>query len=163
MSKQYSISLACSKFLTALIISLGLPSTVIAAPNSTSIIYIANTQGLEIGAVKREFQYGGLCTITLPNTQKMMMVIPFQEKSNSVVAWVNINGQDVRLRRVSLNVISKTHSISKYQAKNISVTLDSKTTKVDNTNMYSEESIDKVSVQYQGKTKTINTTGNCTI
>ena len=83
-------------------------------------------------------------------------------KSEPAYAWININGKDVRLRQVMINVNkSKRRSIAKYRSNNISVTVDSKQVKEEQGELTSTTTIDRISIDYGGKTKTIDTTGGC--
>jgi hypothetical protein len=77
---------------------------------------------------------------------------------------MNIDGKDVRLREVMVKKLKgNVGAIAKYQSNNISVTVDSRKTEENNSGMSTEKSIDRISIQYDGQTKVINTTGSCAV
>jgi hypothetical protein len=121
----------------------------------------ARAEDINIGVVKHDL-VSGLCQSNLPNTKSPILVVPFlNKKSATAIAKMNINGKDIRLKQVNLRVVNKTRSIATYRAKKISVTVNSRTIEEHEEPMYSSRTLDKISINYQGKTKTINTTGQC--
>jgi hypothetical protein len=126
---------------------------------------LASAKDFKIGSVKQQFDFGGMCVSLLPQTQKYMLVVPFPlRKSQPVIAWINIDGKDLQMRQVSLKVMkSNRRSVAKYQSRNISVTVDYRNIKEDNSGMSTQTSTDRISIEYAGQTKIINTTGSCSV
>jgi hypothetical protein len=121
----------------------------------------ASAKDFKIGGVKQQFQTYSLCYTFLPNTEKHMIVIPLVNQSQAIFAWVNIDGKDIRLRQVMSKDINSRRSIAKYQANNISVTVDYKVIKKARVHPDVSKTADRVSIDYQGHRKNINTYGGC--
>jgi hypothetical protein len=126
---------------------------------------LASAKDFKIGSVKQQFDFGGMCVSLLPKTQKYMLIIPFpQSKSQPVIAWINIDGKDLSMKQVSLKLMkANRRSVAKYQSRNISVTVDYRNIKEDNSGMSTQASTDRISIEYAGQTKIINTTGSCSV
>jgi hypothetical protein len=68
------------------------------------------------------------------------------------------------MRQTSLKTMkSNRRSVAKYQSRNISVTVDYRNIKEDNSGMSTQTSMDRISIEYAGQTKIINTTGSCSV
>jgi hypothetical protein len=148
-----------SIFFAELMVIIGSIAISIFTPN------LASAKDFKIGSVKQQFDFGGMCVSLLPQTQKYMLVIPFpSSKSQPVIAWINIEGKDFSMRQVNLKVMKRNkRSIAKYQSRNIAVTVDSRNIKEDNSGMSTQTSTDRISIEYAGQTKIINTTGSCSV
>jgi hypothetical protein len=121
----------------------------------------AEARSFKIGEVKKSFETDTLCFAILPNTKTAMLIIPFAENSSpTVFAWLNINGKDIKLQQVSTTGTKK-KSRSKYQAKNISLTVDSEFVIEDNGALNSTSTTEKILINYKGQVKSISTTGGC--
>jgi hypothetical protein len=124
----------------------------------------SEARSFSIGEVKKSFEIDTLCVALLPNTEKAMLIIPFAENNSpTVFAWLNINGKDIKLKQISTTGTKK-KSRSKYQARNISLTVDSelvKLVKEDNSGLTSESTVEKILINYKGQIKSFSTTGGC--
>ena len=138
--------------------------TAFALPLLTS--HPASAKGFKIGGVKQRF-FGGICSYSLPKTQKYMLLIPFPfHRSEPVIAWININGKDFAVKQTIVKITNNnTKATAKYLSKEISITVDSQiqNTRKDPGDMYFETSLDRISIDYRGQTKVVNTTGFCAI
>jgi hypothetical protein len=124
----------------------------------------ASAKDFRIGAVKeqQQFQTDSLCYTLLPNTNKFAIVSPSVDKGKPVFAWINIDGKDIRLREVMSKRDKRNgRSINKYQANNISVTVEARKIKEVQEPVYILTTADRVSIEYRGHKKVINASGTC--
>jgi hypothetical protein len=124
----------------------------------------ASAKDFRIGGVKQQFQTDSVCSTALPNhLNKFIIVIPLVNKGKPVFAWVNINGKDIRLKEVMSKINKRNgRSTNQYQGNGVLVTLESRKIKEEREPIYMLTTEDRVSMDYQGKRKVINTTGQCT-
>jgi hypothetical protein len=158
LQKSYSL-MASFLFLSVLVSPLSLTSFAFSGDN----LLASKERSFKVGVVKRSYQQGSVCVVRLPKTEKIMLLIPFPEKNNPVIGWVNINGQDIRIKQVMNKKKSKDRYISIYKSRNIVIVIESETTKSADYSVAVpvSETSDKVSITYQGTTRVINTTGFC--
>jgi hypothetical protein len=98
----------------------------------------------------------------LPSQAKAVLVAPFPEESEPVIAWMNIDGQDIQLKQVSLKV-SGDKSVAEYRSKDALVTVNYKIFPEQETEAGGrQETSESIAINYKGQLKTINTTGECT-
>jgi hypothetical protein len=120
-----------------------------------------------VGIIKKRFSGHGYCVSFLSGSKKYIMIIPYtNRKSEPVIAWMNINGRDLRLRQVSLQIIKPgISSVATYRSNNLSAIVDSQTVKQGGergiVGSEYQETVDRISIDYGGKTKVIKTNGQC--
>jgi hypothetical protein len=102
-----------------------------------------------------------ICTSFSPSQAKAVLVAPFPEESEPVIAWMNIDGQDIQLKQVSLKV-SGDKSVAEYRSKDTLVTVKYKIFPEQETKAGGkQETSESIAINYKGQLKTINTTGEC--
>jgi hypothetical protein len=86
------------------------------------IIIRQNNTPFRVGEVKKRFPTE-FCGVLLPDNDKPMLNF---DRNNSKIGWININGKDIKITRVSLKTVKpKQKWISEYRGQNIFVVLDS--------------------------------------
>jgi hypothetical protein len=127
-----------------------------------STVSFAYADSFNIGGVKEQFPIDTLCASFSPDKTKAVMVSPFPEESKPVIAWMNIDGQDIQLKQVSLKV-NGDKSVAEYRSKDAFVTVNYKIFPEQETEIGGrQESSESIAINYKGQLKTINTTGECT-
>jgi hypothetical protein len=127
-----------------------------------STVSFAYADSFKIGGVKEQFPIDTICVSFSPNQTKAILVSPFPEESEPVIAWMNIDGQDIQLKQVSLRV-SGDKSVAEYQSKDALVTVKYKIFPEQETKAGGrQETSESIAINYKGQLKTINTTGECT-
>jgi hypothetical protein len=125
-----------------------------------STISLAYADSFNMGEVQQKFPIDTICTSFLADHKTAVLVTPFPEESEPVITWMNINGQDIQLQQVSLQVSKKgDSSVAEYRSQDIAVTVNYQIFPEED---FSQKTSEKISVNYKGQRKTINTTGLCT-
>jgi hypothetical protein len=128
--------------------------------STTSLAY---ADSFNMGEVRQKFPINTICTSFLSDHKTAVLVTPFPEESEPVVAWMNINGQDIQLQQVSLQVSKKgDSSVAKYRSQNVSVTVNYQIFPEEKGDISSQKTSEKIAVNYKGQRKIIHTTGECT-
>jgi hypothetical protein len=129
----------------------------------------ANT--FEVGGVKQKFQQDGICTsFTVNQSETPVLVIPFVDISETTVGWINVNGQDTPLQMISIKLSEKQDSsVAHYRSKDENVSVIANYTFIPEKNVDSDgheghgssESLDSITINYKGQSKTIQARGEC--
>jgi hypothetical protein len=126
-----------------------------------SSVSFASANSFNIGGVKEQFPIDTICTSFLSNKTKPVLVAPFPEESEPVIAWMNIDGQDIQLQQVSIKV-SGDNSVAEYRSPDALVTVNYKIFPEQETEAGGrQETSESIAINYKGQLKTINTTGEC--
>jgi hypothetical protein len=131
---------------------------------STAIfLFLSNpayAKDFQIGKVRKSLQTDVVCVSNLPNGKDTMVLVD----RDSGQAWINIDGKDIRLKKISTQVINPNkRSISKYRDGIITVTLDSKITRTTKDELQVDYLLEKITFKVDKKSKTIQTTGYCSV
>jgi hypothetical protein len=112
-----------------------------------------------VGSVKKRYQTE-VCAILMPNSNMFFLYSP---DDDGLTAWVNINNNDIRLKRKSMKVIKpRKHSISEYFGQGTRVVVESKHLRTISDALTTDESTDKVTFVKNGESRIIQGMGVCT-
>jgi hypothetical protein len=126
-----------------------------------STVSFAYADSLNIGGVKEQFPIDTICASLSPDKTTAVLVSPFPEESKPVIAWMNIEGQDIQLKQVSLKV-NGDKSVAEYRSKDALVTVKYKIFPEQETEAGGrQETSESIAINYKVQLKTINTTGEC--
>jgi hypothetical protein len=120
-----------------------------------------------VGLVKKRFatEFCGSLFAVPNNNQKVILNI---DRDDGRFSWININGKDVRIRRLSDQVTKHRNKIvkerMKYQGKDISIVVES--TQIKNISggehgLDYRTSRDRITITYRGESQTIMAEGIC--
>jgi hypothetical protein len=119
-----------------------------------SSVSFAHADSFNIGSVKEQFPIDTVCASFSPDKTKALLVTPFPEESEPVIAWMNINGQDIQLKQVS---------VAEYRSKDAVVTINYKISPDEETESGGRhDTSEAIAINYKGQLKTIYTSGECT-
>jgi hypothetical protein len=119
----------------------------------------ANANDFKIGVVKKILPTT-FCGSYMPDRKETMLLF---EGEYSRYAWININGNDIKLKQTSRRFLkSSKRTIATYHNGKVSIMFDSRILRTIEGEMGTDESSDRVTFKVGNKSKTIQTIGSCT-
>jgi hypothetical protein len=131
------------------------------------IVTSANAASFRIGAVKKNYKTT-FCGVLMPDSIRLSTsretikgMVSYSPFDDGKYAWINIDGQDLMLKRKSVRVINKRDKRFEYVGHGMIVVIESKYLQTNYGGMESEESMNKVTFKRGQESKVVHSRGVC--